>query len=171
MRSCGRCLRGFQWVCAGGSGIIAVLWLISLFAAPTVRWQHAAGKTAVVVRHGKVALLAVEATPPWSAEDAAIVDRWTDLLKQSLADDQGFVWPHTRFLDLSHNYYAGYRLTVVPLWLPLLSLLAATSALWWLDRQRGRSGYCRCGYDLTGNVSGRCPECGAVTPACAKRPP
>ena len=26
-------------------------------------------------------------------------------------------------------------------------------------------GHCkRCGYDLTGNVSGRCPECGALTP-------
>lgn len=29
-----------------------------------------------------------------------------------------------------------------------------------LDRNKPRPGFCRCGYDLTGNVSGRCPECG-----------
>ena len=25
---------------------------------------------------------------------------------------------------------------------------------------RIKAGHCRCGYDLTGNVSGKCPECG-----------
>jgi 7-keto-8-aminopelargonate synthetase-like enzyme len=31
--------------------------------------------------------------------------------------------------------------------------------------EREARGFCRrCGYDLTGNVSGRCPECG--TPTC-----
>ena len=30
---------------------------------------------------------------------------------------------------------------------------------------RRREGLCvRCGYDLTGNVSGTCPECGTVVP-------
>ncbi|GMU83484.1 MAG: hypothetical protein AMXMBFR47_33540 [Planctomycetota bacterium] len=29
-------------------------------------------------------------------------------------------------------------------------------------RQRRRPGFCACGYDLTGNVSGICPECGAA---------
>jgi hypothetical protein len=32
----------------------------------------------------------------------------------------------------------------------------------WLPRRRGSEPHCRrCGYDVTGNVSGRCPECGA----------
>ncbi|MBN2563246.1 MAG: hypothetical protein JXQ75_20180 [Phycisphaerae bacterium] len=37
---------------------------------------------------------------------------------------------------------------------------------WLRDRRRCAPGLCeRCGYDLTGNVSGRCPECGtAVRP-------
>jgi len=37
--------------------------------------------------------------------------------------------------------------------------------LWWTRRQRAkllRAGLCtNCGYDLTGNTSGVCPECGA----------
>lgn len=45
----------------------------------------------------------------------------------------------------------------------------ATGAVVWLEarllRPRiplGRAGrYCKCGYDLTGNVSGSCPECGS----------
>jgi hypothetical protein len=44
----------------------------------------------------------------------------------------------------------------------LLLLLAAvpTALLWYVDRRFPR-GHCRrCGYDLTGNVSGVCPECG-----------
>ena len=28
-------------------------------------------------------------------------------------------------------------------------------------KRRKRQRYCRCGYDLTGNVSGICPECGS----------
>ncbi len=49
----------------------------------------------------------------------------------------------------------------VPLGLPLLALFAMVIVLWWLDRRRVLPGRCqKCGYDLTGNVSGRCPECG-----------
>ena len=53
-------------------------------------------------------------------------------------------------------------LTSVPLWLPLAALALPTMFLIVRDRRRrfGR-GHCRkCGYDLTGNVSGVCPECG-----------
>jgi predicted amidophosphoribosyltransferase len=44
----------------------------------------------------------------------------------------------------------------------VLLLIAAvpTVLLWWRDR-RIPPGHCQnCGYDLTGNVSGICPECG-----------
>ncbi len=51
----------------------------------------------------------------------------------------------------------------VPGWYPLAALAVPTAALWWRDRRRHAPGHCRkCGYDLTGNVSGRCPECGTT---------
>jgi len=60
--------------------------------------------------------------------------------------------------------------------LPVLPAVAAPTViagcLWYrwdrpyaLRRQRRAKGLCvRCGYDLTGNVSGVCPECGRHRP-------
>jgi hypothetical protein len=60
--------------------------------------------------------------------------------------------------------YAGYALG-----------FAATAAVGMLHRREGRKsrrrrlGLCtECGYDLTGNVSGKCPECGAHVNAKAR---
>lgn len=51
----------------------------------------------------------------------------------------------------------------VPLWIPLIVLVATTTLLLWRDRKRARTGYCiQCGYNLFGNTSGRCPECGIL---------
>jgi hypothetical protein len=47
----------------------------------------------------------------------------------------------------------------VPLWIWLLVIGAPTVYLWRSNLES--PGHCqRCGYDLTGNVSGTCPECG-----------
>ncbi len=55
------------------------------------------------------------------------------------------------------GYWRGVKL---PIWIPLLGIAIPTAWLWWRDR-RFPSDHCQnCGYNLTGNVSGRCPECG-----------
>ncbi len=47
-----------------------------------------------------------------------------------------------------------------PLWPVFLAAAVPTTLLWWRDR-RYPKGHCQtCGYDLTGNTSGVCPECG-----------
>ena len=55
----------------------------------------------------------------------------------------------------------GYE---VGLHLSLIAALVATPLAWaTLARRRPPPGHCRsCGYDLTANASGRCPECGAA---------
>jgi hypothetical protein len=48
-------------------------------------------------------------------------------------------------------------------WLGILALTVLTLFLFRHDR-RPSKGHCHtCGYDLTGNTSGRCPECGGST--------
>lgn len=56
----------------------------------------------------------------------------------------------------------------LPLWPLLILLLPPLIAIWAADIRhwRARARGCKaCGYDLTGNTSGRCPECGASTKA------
>jgi len=57
----------------------------------------------------------------------------------------------------------GFRLTgiCVPLWMSFALAAIPTTLLWLFGRRAWPATHCRkCGYDLTGNVSGRCPECG-----------
>ncbi len=72
-----------------------------------------------------------------------------------------FVFP--RGWPFAHE--GEYQWTIsTPLSLPLLIALLPTLWLWRLERRQPRVGCCRkCNYDLTGNVFGRCPECGEAT--------
>ena len=57
-------------------------------------------------------------------------------------------------------------LALRPWWVAVAWLrpLAHTLLFWYLDRRRPGPGRCRrCNYDLTGNLSGICPECGTAT--------
>ena len=52
---------------------------------------------------------------------------------------------------------------IIPLWIPFLALAIPTAFLWRRDR-RPPPNHCQsCGYNLTGNVSGVCPEGGERT--------
>ena len=75
--------------------------------------------------------------------------------------------PGGRALMFTSNKSGSYRITwlAFPLWLPTAALLFTTTIpivrgpgrQWW----RRWHGWClTCGYDLAGNRSGRCPECG-----------
>lgn len=48
----------------------------------------------------------------------------------------------------------------IPLWIPFVAILVP-SLIGWYRSRRPQPGHCRkCSYDLTGNASGVCPECG-----------
>jgi len=67
--------------------------------------------------------------------------------------------------DLSHAW-----VIVLPLWMPFVILAIPTVLLWWRDCRSIPPGHCQqCGYDLTGNVSGVCPECGVRRPEAKQR--
>ncbi len=67
--------------------------------------------------------------------------------------DHGFLLPAVR------PYWN--RTAYIPLWLPFATLAIPTAYLFWPDSRCPPEGHCQsCGYNLTGNVSGVCPECG-----------
>ena len=47
-----------------------------------------------------------------------------------------------------------------PLYAPFLAVLLPTLLVWRFWPKPPKPGHCRCGYNLTGNTSGVCPECG-----------
>ncbi len=56
----------------------------------------------------------------------------------------------------------NWKWVAAPLWLPFLSTVVLTVLVW--RRRRLLPGLCEnCAYDLTGNESGICPECGIPT--------
>ncbi len=64
--------------------------------------------------------------------------------------------------DFHQRYPNGMTRFTIPLWMPTFLMLIVCYLFIW--RKRRQVGICvECDYDLTGNVSGVCPECGTLT--------
>lgn len=82
-------------------------------------------------------------------------------------------WPDYTRLSGTISQYSQLG---IPLWIPLLLLMPLTIWMWWRDRPVPPGCCTKCGYDLTGNTTGVCPECGDVIEGtmddpCSARPP
>ena len=73
------------------------------------------------------------------------------------------VW---QFWPMEFRFGGPRGVLAAPIWVLLLTIGIPTIVLWRLDRGRALPGHCPCGYDLTGNVSGTCPECGREASGC-----
>jgi hypothetical protein len=114
--------------------------------------------TVAWTNHGLGTWVGMGTGPGWSVQ--RVNNSWTDL--------RGW----GEFATLPRCYGAAWpmRYVTLPLWIVLLLAGVPAALLWWQDPRRIPLGHCRCGYDLTGNVSGHCPECGtAVEPAPSGR--
>lgn len=59
----------------------------------------------------------------------------------------------------------GSTLVAAPLWMLFVVFVIPTVLLWYFDCRSFAPGSCaKCGYNLAGNVSGQCPECGSASP-------
>jgi hypothetical protein len=101
--------------------------------------------------------------------DGVRLDRFTPHALLDGLTDSDF-WPRYGFLAETRGFDAGadggswYTVVTLPLWaLVVLAALPPAVRLppYARRRSRTRRGLCpRCAYDLTGNLSGVCPECG-----------
>ncbi len=132
-----RTIRLAKWAGVGLCVVVAVAWAVSL------RWGFGldASRFTAGVASGEFIVL----TP-------GPLDEGIDWMF-GRAEPLYRLWPEIEL-------YPSESLVFIPLWLPLALLALPTALLFWLDRRKPRPGFCACGYDLTGNVSGVCPECG-----------
>jgi hypothetical protein len=74
-----------------------------------------------------------------------------------LPPDEALLQP----LVIATDVPRGGWTVLLPLWIPFLFFALPTAFLFWRDHRPLPPHCCqRCGYDLTGNTSGTCPECG-----------
>ncbi len=110
-------------------------------------------KTSLDIVGGRLEL-ASEFPPSWPSQ----LHHWDGGIAGPWHPPPGWVW------SFDYHVIAGYTAFQfgIPLWVPFLILAVPSAWLFWSDhRRRKRAGHCeKCGYDLTGNTSGKCPECG-----------
>ena len=145
---------------------IGVSLCLLLFAAwawsASLRWQN---KPIVGYRAPSFNICLNRGTVSWQAcsPSATLSNGWyyhpagPHVAGISWHSHAGLCWP--RIGSQPGRFDRGH----IPLWLPFILIALPTALLWHRDRKPKRypPGHCKtCGYDLTGNESGTCPECG-----------
>ena len=151
-RSVWRKRRTFKWI-----GLLLSLMMLGLWVFSVLFVSDSAGSQwSIQLVFGQI--LFVDAphesmgwscTPIYSHLKALAAQRpWTEFAHHNL----GFGLPGKEQIGMYH----------IPVWLLVVAVGLPTAVLWWRDR-RPMAGFCKfCKYDLTGNVSGTCPECGTA---------
>ncbi len=136
--------RKSAWTARIGLGLMAAL-IAMLILSVFVSLNFRSGKRDFVLENGAVRVH----SHAWS-EDPHFVLFYMYAFNMSWVPN---LWPVRKEDDV-----------VMPLWIPLFVIGLPTAVSFYRARRSkslGQRGVCeRCGYDLTGNSSGVCPECG-----------
>lgn len=171
-----------KWISASLCLLLLILWGVS------VRWQYnqlfVLGHSCVTtgLSAGKL-FLQQESGPRWTF---SIVynpkggsSAWSTRPGPTQRTDFGIEWPqhvvqYTATSEFEYEDTSVWRVVTVPLWIPFLALVLFTAFLFWRDRRRRhrvKTGHCLvCGYNLTGQTSNRCSECGTPIDASPTLP-
>ena len=141
-----RARRFFKWVTLGACILITTLWAAGWrwsFSYSTTHWSVAVVGGVFGITIGRVGTLYQYPLNRLNIEEFPRKWRW-------------MIWrPHYTSFAPSPGF-----VVIIPLWMVFLPVALLTAMLWRHD-PRSLPGRCRgCGYNLTGNVTGICPECG-----------
>jgi len=140
---CSRLRRILKWFGLSTCLLLVAVWIASLFC----RLYYASPNGLRIVGIGN---LLVTSARPGSPPEL----RWTFRTHRQPID-----W-RVVFRGPRRARLGTVILWCIPLWIPFVLVAIPTLWLWVRDR-RPPTGYCQnCGYNLTGNESGKCPECG-----------
>lgn len=130
------------------SGLSVLMWIVSLafvldfISGPDSMWTF--GHGAIIhapygARHGGASIIRMRVDPdPLGAFEIGSI-------------------------GMGHGAAGSTRIEVTPLWPLVVAAAVSAWAIRRLRHERVPLGACkRCAYDLRGNLSGRCPECGTV---------
>ena len=151
--------RAVMWSGTGACALAAVAWLLSLWFRYS--WASTDQRTFLSFALGQMSVLRLDRRPdvPLQIENGFTFSGW---FPQLTREHLGLVLPSA---GPTFGPVSGFW--CVPVWVVLLALLVPTG-IGWIRSRRHPPGRCQgCGYNLTGNESGTCPECGAVVDATA----
>jgi hypothetical protein len=155
-----RWIRMGKWVGAVTLAAIAAIWFVSGWCCITRWFLTLHGGVTAEIGRGCVVCnfydsgLDPAATQWWK--------RWWQQRSEAPQAQCGFVgWEWSVHAECHPPSPDFIRTTVqIPLWAPWLMVLLPTLWLWRLDRRRPPGACPACAYNLTGNTTGVCPECG-----------
>lgn len=161
------------WLLAGVTFLQVVLWIVSLWHCFSV-WTLSGGGTrdTLSLANGQLILaehesLCLETKSGlreigWSVESLPWIGQSGG---RFFVQNLGLVAPSFTLRtshDISFGQDAPPSAIRLPLYLSTFLTGVPAMLLWRRRRRPRRKGYCECAHDLTGNVSGRCPECGTI---------
>ena len=150
-----RILRLAKWVGAVVCALMLTAWLVSVpaFENKSLVFHFSWSEHEIELLHGHIRLERSPFPLPIFRSSVRNGLSWSQENYTS-SIIYGFVLPF-------HGEYPASSILIVPLWLPLLLVAIPTTILWYLDFRRFPPGHCpSCNYNLTGNTSGICAECG-----------
>lgn len=148
------------------AGVVATAMLL-LAAIATIRWRlswlSSKKEMGIVLASGAIALTWEDRRSRggilFNAEVLHSPGLWIERIFDDLSDAR-YSWSQFALLPRSGVSFP-HRYMSIPLWMPLVLLGGTTVLIFRHDARSIPPGHCStCGYSLTGNVSGICPECG-----------